>query len=97
MQLIREIKIQSCVDHPNIVRLYGFFYDEGQIYLLLEPCLGGNLFKAMGKSPTNSLPEKDVRKYVKEISKAVEYLHRLNVIHRDIKPENVLLHEVSLS
>jgi serine/threonine protein kinase len=93
-QLVREVKIQIVIDHPNIVHLYAFFVDEAYVYLLLEPCLGGNLFKLMGKNAKNCLSEKEAKKYVKEIGKAVEYLHKLNVIHRDIKPENVLLHEV---
>lgn len=64
-QLVREIKIQLLIDHPNIVHLYGFFVDEAYVYLLLEPCLGGNLFKLMGKSVNNCLQEKDAKKYVK--------------------------------
>lgn len=26
-QMIREIKIQSCLDHPNIAKLYGVLHD----------------------------------------------------------------------
>lgn len=33
-QLIHEIKIQSFIDHPNIIKLYCFFDDEENIYLL---------------------------------------------------------------
>ena len=33
LQLIREIKIQSYLNHPNIVKLYAFFGDERNIYL----------------------------------------------------------------
>jgi aurora kinase len=34
-QLIREIKIQSCLDHQNITKLYGFFDDNQYLYLVL--------------------------------------------------------------
>jgi serine/threonine protein kinase len=34
-QLLREIKIQSYLDHPNIVQLYTFFCDEESLYLIL--------------------------------------------------------------
>ena len=27
-QLIREIKIQTFLDHPNIIKCYGFFSDK---------------------------------------------------------------------
>ena len=35
-QLRREIEIQSHLRHPHILRLYGYFYDETRVYLILE-------------------------------------------------------------
>ena len=32
----REIEIQSHLRHPNILRLFGYFYDECRVYLILE-------------------------------------------------------------
>ena len=60
------------------------------MYLLLEPCLDGSLFSRMQEGLMN---EKQTKKYVYDVSKGVEYLHKHNVLHRDIKPENVLVHE----
>ena len=34
-QLRREIEIQSHLRHPNILRLFGYFYDESRVYLIL--------------------------------------------------------------
>ena len=34
-QIIREIKIQSFTQHPNIVPLYGLFDDPQNIYILI--------------------------------------------------------------
>lgn len=42
---IREIKIQTYLNHPNIVKLYGFFEDKVNIYLIMECCLSGHLLK----------------------------------------------------
>lgn len=36
-QLRREIEIQSHLRHPNILRLYGYFYDDVSAYLLSCP------------------------------------------------------------
>lgn len=46
-QLAREIRIQASLNHPNIIKIYGCTADERNIYLLMEPCLGKNLYKMM--------------------------------------------------
>lgn len=33
------------LDHPNIVKLYGFFHDKENLYLVMECCLSGHLLK----------------------------------------------------
>ena len=38
-QLRREIEIQSHLRHPNILRLFGYFYDESRVYLILVSSL----------------------------------------------------------
>ena len=43
-QFCSEIKLHLCLDHPNIVRLYGFFEDKNDIYLPMEYMNGGTLF-----------------------------------------------------
>jgi aurora kinase len=43
-QLIREIKIQSFVSHPNIIKVYGYACDADNVYILMEPCAGKNLY-----------------------------------------------------
>ena len=36
--------------HPNILRLYGYFYDQTRIYLILEFAAKGELYKELQKS-----------------------------------------------
>ena len=48
-QLRREIEIQSHLRHPNVLRLFGFFWDAKKIYLILEYAPGGELFKELQK------------------------------------------------
>jgi aurora kinase len=35
VQFIRELKIQSFLDHPNIIKTYGYFVDEENFYTVL--------------------------------------------------------------
>jgi serine/threonine protein kinase len=35
-QFVNEIKIQMYLDHPNIVRLFGFFDDHTHFYIIME-------------------------------------------------------------
>lgn len=37
-QLRREIEIQSHLRHPNILRLYGYFYDDVSTSLMRSSC-----------------------------------------------------------
>eukprot|EP01084_Bolivina_argentea_P000126 232_1 len=88
-QLRREIEIQSHLRHENILRLYGYFYDEHRVYLILEYAEHGELYKILQEKGRLSEPE--VAKYIYHLSLALKYCHDKNVIHRDIKPENLLI------
>ena len=36
--------------HPNILRLYGYFYDQTRIYLILEFAAKGELYKELQRN-----------------------------------------------
>uniref|UniRef100_A0A0N4ZNH7 Aurora kinase n=1 Tax=Parastrongyloides trichosuri TaxID=131310 RepID=A0A0N4ZNH7_PARTI len=89
VQIKREIEIQFHLRHPNILRLYGYFYDDTRIYLILEYAARGTLFNYLQKQKV--LPDPVAAKYLYQLSDALDYCHGLGVIHRDIKPENLLI------
>jgi serine/threonine protein kinase len=88
-QLRREIEIQSQLRHKNILRLYGYFYDKKNIYLILEYAPGGELYKRLNTQ--KRFPDKTAAKYIADIAHALKYCHSKNIVHRDIKPENLLV------
>merc|ERR1719471_2419619 len=90
-QLRREIEIQSHLRHPNILRLFGYFYDETRIYLILEFAPRGEMYKVLQKCQGGKFDEPKASKYIKQMTQALSYCHSMKVIHRDIKPENLLL------
>ncbi|GAB6019148.1 hypothetical protein CHUAL_000767 [Chamberlinius hualienensis] len=88
-QLRREIEIQSHLRHPNILRLYGYFYDDLRVYMILEYASSGELYKEL--QTYKRLDDKRVAKIIYQLADALKYCHQKKVIHRDIKPENILI------
>jgi len=88
-QLRREIEIQSHLRHPNVLRLYGYFYDNRNVYLILEYAARGTLYDELKAAGT--LTEQRAAEIVGQLARALQYCHSKDVIHRDLKPENILL------
>jgi len=91
-----EVGIQKMLDHPNIVKLYEVFKDAKKVYLVMEICTGGELFdriieEAEKNAGEHAFGEADAATYMRQIMRALYYLHSHNFAHRDIKPENFLL------
>ena len=90
-QVRREIEIQKKLRHPNILEMYTFFADQKRIYLVLEFCTIGELYRELNKR--GSFDAKGTCSIIGQISDALDYCHKNDVIHRDLKPENILLDE----
>ncbi|KAL9968177.1 hypothetical protein ACROYT_G026518 [Oculina patagonica] len=91
-EMIRdEIEIMRRCKHPNIVRMYEDYDSTRHIYLVMELIKGGDLFDAISSSV--KFTEAVTRTYVKDIAKALAYLHKRKIVHRDLKPENLLVHK----
>lgn len=90
-QLYNEIEILKSCSHENIIKLVALFESDDYIFMLMELAEEGNLFEKLKK--VNKFKEDQVRGYMKDVIKAIVYLHEKNppIIHRDIKPENVLV------
>jgi len=48
-QLRREMEIQFSLKHPNILRLYGWFHDSENVFLILEYAHNGELYKELSR------------------------------------------------
>lgn len=88
-QLRREIEIQSHLQHPNILRMFGYFHDEKRIYLILEYAPQGELYNKLRKH--GRFGNELAANYIYQMIDALIFCHEKKVIHRDIKPENILL------
>ncbi|XP_047180840.1 serine/threonine-protein kinase Aurora-3-like isoform X2 [Vigna umbellata] len=48
-QLRREMEIQYSLKHPNVLRLYGWFHDSDNVFLILEYAHNGELYKELSR------------------------------------------------
>eukprot|EP00746_Dinoflagellata_sp_MGD_P007591 gnl/MRDRNA2_/MRDRNA2_115046_c0_seq1.p1 gnl/MRDRNA2_/MRDRNA2_115046_c0~~gnl/MRDRNA2_/MRDRNA2_115046_c0_seq1.p1 ORF type:complete len:530 (+),score=113.82 gnl/MRDRNA2_/MRDRNA2_115046_c0_seq1:81-1670(+) len=87
-----EVEIMRLMDHPNIIKLYETFEDAKFYYMVMELCEGGELFDKIIAADTG-FSEVLASKVVRQIARAVKYMHSLHIAHRDLKPENFLLSE----
>lgn len=101
----REVEIHARLNHPNILKMYGWFKESDKFFIILEYCPDGELFGHMQNQIGHKFSEEVSSNYVRQIIDALIYLHSKNIIHRDIKPENILvdgdkvkvsLHKISL-
>lgn len=88
--LIDEINILSEMDHPNIVKYYESYEDDNYINIVMEYLEGHDLFKLISSRKSKKFTEKDMAEIMKNLFKALSYIHNKNIVHRDIKPENIL-------
>jgi len=84
-----EVSILMELDHPNIIKVYGFFEDEKYFYIVTEMMAGGELFDEIVER--EFYWERDAQEVVKMLADALDYMHQRGIVHRDLKPENVLL------
>ena len=83
-----EITILQKLDHPNVLKLFEYFDEDKDIYLVTERCKGGELFDRIVEESFFS--EYDSAKIFRQILQSLNYCHTQGIAHRDIKPENFL-------
>jgi len=87
--VVDERKVMTMIDHPFLLKLHNSYWDSKYVYLLLELCLGGELFTVLRKNGRFS--EKATKFYSSIVLQAFGHLHSKNIIYRDLKPENLML------
>ena len=94
-KLLDEIIILKNLDHPNIMKLYEFFEDQDNYYMVSEYCDQGDLYGKITK--LYCMNQIVVKFLMEQILNAVAYLHSKGVFHGDIKLENIMLYTTTKS
>ncbi|KAF7837977.1 putative serine/threonine-protein kinase PIX13 [Senna tora] len=90
-----EVNFLGRLSHPNLVKLYGFGREDGELLLVYEFLHKGSLANQLFGRGSNVQPLSwDTRlKIVIGAARGLAFLHSLenSIIYRDLKPSNILL------
>ncbi|XP_044754545.1 testis-specific serine/threonine-protein kinase 3-like [Coccinella septempunctata] len=87
--LPRELKILRSIKHPHIVTIYHILDINNIVHIFMDFCKNGDLLEYIKNY--GPLSETKAKMFFRQITSAVEYLHKHNLAHRDLKCENILL------
>ncbi len=77
----------------QIPKLYAYFSEQGQFYLVQEWIQGETLTDVINAK--GALSEIEVRSILLSLLSVLDYVHSKGIIHRDIKPENIILRSLN--
>ncbi|KAF9951327.1 Meiosis-specific serine/threonine-protein kinase mek1 [Mortierella alpina] len=93
-----EIDLLKDLDHKNILKFIDVSQEKYKTYIFTEYIEGVTLYGHY-RDVNNYMSEVDTRYIFAQVCRAVEYLHKNNIVHRDIKSENIMItpnHNVKL-
>jgi len=87
----REARTSAKLEHPNIIPIYRVGKSGRIIYFVMKFLRGKPLSTVL--AARGSLPPGEIRKILAEVSRALAYAHKKEIVHRDIKPDNIMFDE----
>ncbi|MEW5872090.1 MAG: protein kinase [Chloroflexota bacterium] len=89
----REFEILNQLKHPNLVRAFQYFEEQGRQFFVMEYIEGQTLESILENLPPEQfLPVECVLEWARQLCEALVYLHAQTpaIIYRDLKPSNVM-------
>ncbi|MEQ8170438.1 MAG: protein kinase [Candidatus Eremiobacterota bacterium] len=91
-QFGKEAKFLTKLSHPNLPRLYEFFFEDERPYLVME-YIEGKTLEAIMEENTHPAKEEQILQWAIELCEVLHYLHSQTpqIIFRDLKLSNIML------
>ncbi|XP_078004456.1 serine/threonine-protein kinase Nek1 isoform X4 [Phascolarctos cinereus] len=87
----REVEVLANMKHPNIVLYRESFEENGSLYIVMDYCEGGDLYKRINAQKGVLFPEDQILDWFVQICLALKHVHDRKILHRDIKSQNIFL------
>lgn len=88
-QFRNEARAAANLSHPNIVTVYDFGIDDGQLFIVMELVPGTDL-KSLLRKRGRFTVEEGIPLMVQACA-GIGYAHRAGLVHCDVKPHNMLV------
>lgn len=89
-EIIKEISIMQQCNSPHVVRYYGSYFKNSDLWIVMEYCGAGSVSDII-RIRNKTITEEEIATILQSTLKGLEYLHFMRKIHRDIKAGNILL------
>mmetsp|Transcript_30948 Transcript_30948/g.68544 ORF Transcript_30948/g.68544 Transcript_30948/m.68544 type:complete len:838 (-) Transcript_30948:1294-3807(-) len=90
-EIIHEAQTMRNYNHPNVLSLYCSFVYGQDLWMVTPFVSGGSVLHIMKYAHPEGLDEVVIATIMREVLKALDYVHRQGGIHRDIKAGNILV------
>jgi len=89
----KEYLLVRNITHDHILPINYFSVYNGNPYLVMPYCKGGNLMNPIIDDPDFSYSELDLAQILNQIASALAYIHKRKdqILHNDIKADNILI------
>ncbi|XP_031108064.1 serine/threonine-protein kinase BLUS1 isoform X1 [Ipomoea triloba] len=87
----REVQTMTLINHPNVLRSYCSFTAGHSLWVVMPYMAGGSCLHIMKSSFPEGFEEPVIATLLREVLKALVYIHYHGHIHRDVKAGNILV------
>ncbi|KAL0395695.1 UNVERIFIED_CONTAM: Serine/threonine-protein kinase fray2 [Sesamum calycinum] len=87
----REVQTMILIDHPNLLRAHCSFATGHNLWVVMPYVAGGSCLHIMKSAYPEGFEEPIIATLLREVLKALVYLHAHGHIHRDVKAGNILV------
>lgn len=88
----RMCQMRYTTPHPHLIRCFELLEQQGRHFLVTEQ-LGGNLLQESRPEASAPIPPPDSSRLIRQLTLAVDHLHRQGMVVRDITREHLWLEE----
>lgn len=92
-EIRREAQTLSLISHPNLLQAHCSFVANQNLWVVMPYMAGGSCLHIMKSVFPEGFEEVIIATILRDVLKALEYLHNHGHIHRDVKAGNILIHE----